>query len=67
MISKLIVFNRQKQNNDIVNHEVDDIILQENSKVSAEAEAQESIYSEIEEKDLYNMNDMSIDENKQNA
>ena len=32
--------NRQQENNDIVNHAADEITLQENGKLSAEAEAQ---------------------------
>ena len=36
-------FNRQKKNNAIVNHALDEMILQENNKVSAEAGAYENI------------------------
>ena len=36
-------FNIQKDNNDIVNHAVDEILLQENNKVSAESEIYENI------------------------
>ena len=36
-------FNRQKENNAIVNNSVDEILLQENNKVVAEAEAHQDI------------------------
>ena len=36
-------FNINQENNAIFNHAVDEIILQENNKVSAEAEAHENI------------------------
>ena len=36
-------FNRQQENNLIVNHAVDEILLQENDKVSAEAEAKKTL------------------------
>ena len=36
-------FNRHQENNDIVNHPVDENFLQENNKVSAEEESHENI------------------------
>ena len=55
-------FNIQQDNNDIVNHAEDKILLQENNKVSAEEEAHENIESELDEDDLYNIDKMSLDE-----
>ena len=58
--------NRQKENNSISQHAVDQIILKEKSKFSAEDEAQESIYFEINEDDLHEIDNMSIDKNTEN-
>ena len=55
-------FNIQQDNNDIVNHAEDKILLQENNKVSAEEEAHENIESELDEDDLYHIDKMSLDE-----
>ena len=38
-------FNRHQEENAIVNHVVDEILLQEDNKISAEAEAHENIES----------------------
>ena len=57
-------FNGQKQKNAIVNQEMDEIILQENSKVSTEAEAHEMIKPDINENHLYQIDNMSLDDNK---
>ena len=56
-------FNRQQDNNDIVNHAVDDINLQE-KKASAESESHENIESEIDGKNLYHIDNMSLDKKK---
>ena len=56
--------NIQQENNYAVNNEVYEIILQDNNKVSAEAEAHENIYSEIDENNPYQIDSMSLDENK---
>ena len=58
-------FNRHKENNDIVNHEVDDIILQKNNKASSEYEAHENIDDEVDENDLYQIDNMSLDDKKE--
>ena len=58
-------FNIQQENNTIVNNTVDEIILQENNKLSAEAESHKNIDSEIDENDLYLIDNMSLDENKE--
>ena len=58
-------FNSQKQNNAIVNHTVDEILLQENNKVRAEEKAQENIDSELDENDIYHIDNMSLDYNKE--
>ena len=56
--------NRQKEKKYIVNHAVDEIILQKNNKVIAEAGSHENIESEIDENDLYQIGNMSLNENK---
>ena len=58
-------FNIKQDNNDMVKHAVDEIILQENNKLSADDEAYENIDSEIYEYDLYEIYDMSLVKNKQ--
>ena len=44
---------------------MEEIILQENKKVNNEAVAYEKIDYEINENDLYEINDKSLDENKE--
>ena len=64
--SKISCTNDRKSNTHnsaIVNHEVDAIILQENNKVSAESESHENIDFEIDENNLYHIDNMSLDEN----
>ena len=53
-------FNRQQQNNDIVNHALAYIILKDNNTLSAAAEAHENIDSKIDENDLYQIDNMSL-------
>ena len=60
-------FNRQKENNAIVNNEVDEIILQENNKLIAEYEAHENTDSEIDENNIYEIDNMILDEKKENT
>ena len=43
---------------------MDEIILQKNNKVIAEAGSHENIESEIDENDLYQIGNMSLNENK---
>ena len=57
-------FIRQQEKNAIVNHAIYEIILQENNKVSTEAEAHENIDSKIDGNCLYQVDDMSLDEKK---
>ena len=57
-------FSIQKDNNDIVKHEVDDIILQENKILSVKYEAKENTNAEVDENNLYDIDNMSIDERK---
>ena len=57
-------FNRQKYNNYIVNNAVDEILLQENNRVSSEEEAHEHVEYEINDNDIYQINNMSIHDNK---
>ena len=56
--------NRQQDNNAIVNHKLDEILLKGSNKVSVEAESHENIESELNENDLYQIYNMSIDEKK---
>ena len=48
----------------MVQHAVDEVILQENKILSAEDEAHENINSEIYENYIYEMNNMSLEETK---
>ena len=67
MSPKIKSFGRQKENNAIVQHTMYEIILQQIKKLSAEAEAKYNIGSEIDENDLYEIDNMSLDKNKENA
>ena len=57
-------FIRHQENNAIFKHAVDDITLHENKILSLEYEAHENIDSEVNENYLYEIYDMSLDENK---
>ena len=59
------IFNRNKQKNDIVQHAVDEITLQENRKLSVEEKARENTDSEVDENYLYEIDNMSLDEKKE--
>ena len=54
-------FNRHQQNNFIVNSEVDEILLQENQKLSAYKGAHENIEYDFDENELYQIDNMSIE------
>ena len=56
--------DRQKENNSIVHHTVDDIILKYNKKLSAEDEAHGNIDSLIDEDNLYEIDKITIYEKK---
>ena len=56
-------FNRKKENNDIFQNSVDDIILQDNMKLSVEEEEHENIDSEVDKNNIYEIDNMSIYEN----
>ena len=58
-------FNRQQYNNAIVLNELDQIILQYSIKLSVEEKAHENINSEFNKNDLYDIDNMALDENKQ--
>ena len=58
-------FNRQQYNNAIVLNELDQIILQDNIKLSVEEKAHENINSEFDKNDLYEIDNMDLDENKE--
>ena len=57
-------FNRQKDNNTIVNNAVNEIVLQETQKVSAQKGAYENIESDFDNNKLYQINNMSLEETK---
>ena len=57
-------FNRNQDNNSIVQNKVDEIILQWNNELSAEYGARKKIDYDIEENYLYDKDNMSLDEKK---
>ena len=57
-------FGRQQQKNAIVQHALNDIILQDNNKLSGEYEEHGNIYSEMYENNLYDIYNTSLNENK---
>ena len=57
-------FNRQQQNNDIINCAVDEILLQEHQNISADKGAHENIESDFDEIELYQIGNMSLDDTK---
>ena len=56
--------NINQDNNAIVNSEVDEILLHENQKVSAEKEAHENIESDFYENKTNWIDNMSLDDKK---
>ena len=59
-------FNRQKDENAIVNHAVDEILLRENNKVGTETEAHEYIESEFNDNDIHHIYNTSLNHKKEN-
>ena len=55
-------FNRQKEMNDIVNSTVDEILTQENNKVSTVKETYENVEYDFDENKLYRIDNMSLDD-----
>ena len=53
------VFGRQKQKNAIVQHAVDDIILQDKEKLSVKDETHDKIDDEVNKDELYNLENES--------
>ena len=53
---------RQQENNAIVQHAVDDILLQDKDKLSVEDETHKNIDGEVDEDELYNLEQMVFDE-----
>ena len=58
-------FNRQMENNDIVNKSVGEILLTENQKLSAAREAPEFLDSDYDENDVYQVDKMSLEDTKE--
>ena len=59
------VLEDSKRKNDIVQHAVNGIILQENNKIGFEAETHENIDSDINENHQYEIYNISLDEKKE--
>ena len=57
-------FNRHQDNNAIVKQSVDGILHQENNKVSAEEEVHKNTKSDFDENNLYQVDNMSLDDKK---
>ena len=57
--------NRNKENNAMVQHAVDEIILQENNTLSAKDKSNYNIDSVINEDDLYDIDNTIIEKNKE--
>ena len=53
------------ENNSIVNNKVDEILMTENQKISAAREAPEVLDSDYDEKNLYQVDKMSLKETKE--
>ena len=60
------IFNRKKENNSSVKSAVDEILLHKNQKLSAEKEAHEKFESDFDENELYQIDNMSLDDTKKN-
>ena len=58
----MTVFVIQQQNNSIVQHAVDEIILPENKKLSVKDETHENIDDEFDEDEMCDIDKMSLDE-----
>ena len=56
------MFGIQKENNAIIQHAVDEIILQENEKLSVKFETHENNDDEVKEDELYKLDKMILDE-----
>ena len=57
--------NRQLENNAIINNMVDDILINETQKVSAERKAPGFLNSGCNENDLYQVDKISLEESKE--
>ena len=61
---KINKFNRQQDNNAIVNSAVDEILSHENKKVSAQKGSHENIKPDVDESQLYQIDNKSLDDTK---
>ena len=59
-------FNKNQENNDRVQNTADEIIQQENNKLGAKYEAHENINYDIDEDDICEIDNMSLDEKREN-
>ena len=60
-----IKINSQKENKAIFNREVDEILLQENQKLSADKGAHENIESDFDCKEMYQIYNMCLEATKE--
>ena len=64
--AKMKKFNRNQEKNYIVHNAVDEIILQKNNTLSVEDKTHDNIDHEIDEDYLYEIENIILDENKEN-
>ena len=57
-------FGSQQENNAIIQHAFDEIIPQQNKKISVKYETHENMNDQVDEDELYKLNKKSLDENK---
>ena len=58
-------FNRKQENNAMVQHTVYEIILEQKNKLSAEYEAQDKIDHGVDKNNIYKIDQLNLDENKE--
>ena len=56
------IFGRKKENNTVIQNSFDEIILQQNKKLSVEGETHQNINYEVDEDQLYEIDKTRIDE-----
>ena len=63
--AKIKKLNKKQENNAMSQHAVDEIILQENNKLSAQYETHDNIDSKTNKDNLYDIDIMNLDENRE--
>ena len=56
--------DKKQEENSIVQNEVDEIILQDNLKLSVWVKTHENIGSEVDENDIYDIDNVNLDKKK---